>query len=115
MEGGPIERARVCLCKVGAHDHPIVHGGLGGAKKREPSHRGSAFPGRCATRLGEGGRGSNGGGYNGFGCGWRMQSSNHARGAGWCQKVRTELLELGFSWEMPNEAGRGWRGVQWRG
>jgi hypothetical protein len=86
VEGGPIERARVCLGKVGAHDHPIMHGGPGGAKKREPSRRGSAFPERCATRLGEGGGGSNGGGYNGFGCGWHMQSSDHARGPGGAKK-----------------------------
>jgi hypothetical protein len=57
-----MEAATMGLGVVGTRDRPIVRGGPGGAKKREPSRRGSVFPGRCKTRLGEGGGGSNGGG-----------------------------------------------------
>lgn len=99
------------LGAVGAHDRPNMHGGLGGAKKREPSRWGLVFPGECATRLAEGGGESNGGGYNKFGCSWCTHSSDCARGTRWCRKARTKSPGLCFSWEMQNEAGRAWRGV----
>jgi hypothetical protein len=74
------------------------------------SRRGSVFPERCETKLGEGGGGPNGGGYNGFGCGWHTRSSDRAWGAGWCQNARTEPLGLGLYWEMLNKGKRGHRG-----
>jgi hypothetical protein len=59
VEGGSMEAATMCLGAFGAHDCPIARGEPDGAKKQEPSHRGSAFPGRCEMRLGEGKGGSN--------------------------------------------------------
>jgi hypothetical protein len=57
--GGSMEAATMCLGAFGAHDCPIARGEPDGAKKQEPSRRGSAFPGRCEMRLGEGEGGSN--------------------------------------------------------
>jgi hypothetical protein len=45
-----MEGARASLGKVGARNCPIARGGPGGAETREPSRRGSVFPGRCETR-----------------------------------------------------------------
>jgi hypothetical protein len=77
-----VEGDRASFDMVGAPDRPIVHGGPGGAEKQKPSRRGSVFPGKCEMRLGEGKGGSNGGGYNGFGCSWRTPSSDHSWAGG---------------------------------
>ena len=54
-----MERGRMGLGKFGARHYLIVCGGLDGAKKQEPSHRDSVFPGSCQTKAGEGVGGSN--------------------------------------------------------
>ena len=60
--GGSNGGAQTRFDGVGARDHPIAHGEPGGAEKQKPSHCGSVFAGRCITKAGEGGGGSNGGG-----------------------------------------------------
>src|ERR1700722_18722711 len=62
VEGDPMEMARTGLHEVGARDCPIACREPGGAEKRKPSCRGSVFPGRCKTKVGDGGGGSNGDG-----------------------------------------------------
>jgi hypothetical protein len=47
-----MEGARSGFDEVGAHDHPIMRGGPGGAEKWKPSRRGSVFAGRCITKAG---------------------------------------------------------------
>jgi hypothetical protein len=71
-----MEGTRASLGEVGARDCLIACKRQGGAEKPEPSCWGSVFPGRCKMRLGEGGGDSNRGGYNEFGCSWRMCSSD---------------------------------------
>jgi hypothetical protein len=61
VEGGPMERDRICLDAVGACVHLIAREELGGAENQKSSHRGSMSPGRCVMEAGEGGVRFNGG------------------------------------------------------
>lgn len=60
--GGPMEGAKTSFDGVGARDRLTVCGELGGAEKQKPSRRGSVFPGRCVTKVGEDGERSHRGG-----------------------------------------------------
>jgi hypothetical protein len=60
VEGGPMERARMHLGEVGAHDRPIARGGPGGAENRETEPPGLGFSWEMRRKAGEGGGGSNG-------------------------------------------------------